>query len=289
MKNELIGNIENRIFNLRGFRVMIDRDLAELYGVETKVLNQAIKRNIERFPETFRFQLIAIELIKLVAFCDRLEILKHSSVLPFVFTEQGVAMLSAVLKSETAVKISIQIMSSFVEMRKIVSENNLIISRMDKLENKQFESDEKFERIFKALENKDTIPDKGIFFDGQVFDAYSFISDLIRKAEKSLFIIDNYIDDSVLTLLSKRKNGVKVILFTKSINKQLHLDLEKYNSQYETIEIKLLANSHDRFILIDENELYHIGASIKDLGKKWFAFSKMNTESFSLMNQLKSA
>ena len=162
--------IENRIFNLRGMQVMIDRDLAELYGVETKVLNQAVKRNIERFPPQFRLQLIDNDLSELVTICDRFEKLKHSSSLPYAFTEQGVAMLSAVLKSGTAVKVSIQIIQTFVEMRKFISNNALIFERLDKLEKAKIKTDQKFENIFKALENKDIKPDKGIFFDGQVFD-----------------------------------------------------------------------------------------------------------------------
>lgn len=162
--------IENRIFNLRGMQVMIDRDLAELYGVETKVLNQAVKRNIERFPPQFRLQLIDNDLSELVTICDRFEKLKHSSNLPYAFTEQGVAMLSAVLKSGTAVKVSIQIIQTFVEMRKFISNNALIFERLDKLEKAKIETDQKVEHIFKTLENKDIKPDKGIFFDGQVFD-----------------------------------------------------------------------------------------------------------------------
>ncbi len=260
--------IENRIFNLRGMQVMIDRDLSELYGVETKVLNQAVKRNIERFPPQFRLQLTDNDLSELVTICDRFEKLKHSSSLPYAFTEQGVAMLSAVLKSGTAVKVSIQIIQTFVEMRKFISNNALIFERLDKLEKAKIETDQKFENIFKALENKDIKPDKGIFFDGQVFDAYTFVAGLIRKAEKSIILIDNYVDDTTLTLFSKRKVGTEFKIYTHQINAQLALDIKKFNTQHEVVEVFELKLAHDRFLIIDNTELYHIGASLKDLGKK---------------------
>jgi hypothetical protein len=185
------NELENRIFTIRGKQVMIDRDLAELYSVQTKRINEQMKRNLNRFPSHFCFQLSINELNELVAICDRFINLKHSTSLPFAFTEQGVAMLSAVLKSEIAVKISIQIIDTFVEMRKIISENSLIDQRLNKLERKQIDSEIKFEEIFKALENKKLKPDKGIFFDGEIFEAYTFVSDIIRKAEKSIILIDN--------------------------------------------------------------------------------------------------
>ena len=260
--------IENRIFNLRGMQVMIDRDLAELYGVETKRINEQVKRNSERFPSNFCFQLDENERIELVANCDRFEKLKHSSSLPYAFTEQGVAMLSAVLKSETAVKVSIQIMQTFVEMRKFISNNALIFERLDKLEKAKIETDLKFEHIFKALEDKDIKPDKGIFFDGQIFDAYTFVADLVRQAKKSIVLIDNYVDDTILTLFSKRKAGTEFKIYTHQISKQLALDIKKFNAQHEAIEVLELKLAHDRFLIIDNTELYHIGASLKDLGKK---------------------
>lgn len=287
--NELIisqQEVENRIFTFRGIQVMIDRDLAEMYGVENKRLNEQVKRNIERFPDSFRFQLSDNELIELVANCDRFKTLKHSSTLPYAFTEQGIAMLSAVIRSNVAVKISINIMNAFVAMRRTIAQNSLSDLRINKLEHKQLETDEKFERIFKALESKDTIPEKGIFFEGQVFDAYHFVADLIRQAKKNIVLIDNYIDDTTLTLLSKRNENVTVTIYTKNINKQLKLDLEKFNNQYSPIAIKELSTAHDRFLLIDDIIMYHIGASLKDLGKKWFAFSKMDTHSLAIVNKL---
>lgn len=281
MKNTdilLSKEIENRIFSIRGNQVMIDTDLAEMYGVETKVLNQAVKRNFDRFPINFRLQLLDYEKNELVTNCDRFEKLKHSSTLPYAFTEQGVAMLSAVLKSETAVKVSIQIINTFVEMRKMLTNNAGLFQRMDKVELKQIEIDRKFEQIFKALENRTDVPEKGLFYNGQIFDAYCFVSDLIRKAQISIVLVDNYIDDTVFTLFTKRNRNVKVSFYTKSKTKQLVLDLEKHNAQYEMIEVFELNDAHDRFIIIDGVELYHLGASLKDLGKKWFAFSKMDTE-----------
>ncbi len=279
--------IENRIFTLRSVQVMIDKDLAEMYNVETKVLNQAVKRNLERFPELFRFQLTESEKNELVTNCDRFKNLKHASTLPYAFTEQGVAMLSAVLRSDTAVRVSIQIINAFVEMRKLLMTNETLFHRIDKMELKQIESDQKFEQIFKALENKAKQPNTGIFFDGQVFDAYVFIADLVRKARKSIILVDNYVDETILTLFAKRKKGVQLTIFTKEINKELELDIKKHNAQYDAVTVKVLKQSHDRFLIIDETELYHIGASLKDLGKKWFAFSKMDAETINLLEKLK--
>lgn len=290
------NEVENRIFNCRGLQVMIDSDLAEMYGVETKVLNQAVKRNIERFPDSFRFQLSEIEYHQ----CSRSQIVtlnidgqnskpkrgQNLKYLPYAFTEQGVAMLSAVLRSQTAINVSIQVMNAFVNMRKTIAETGITDLRINKLEVKQLETDEKFEQIFKALENKSLAPEKGVFFDGQIFDAYHFVAELIRAAKQSIVLIDNYIDDTTLTLLSKRNNSATANIYTKNISKALQLDLEKFNTQYKPIEIKELTTAHDRFLLIDHTTMYHIGASLKDLGKKWFAFSKMDTESLVILNKL---
>jgi len=308
-KNNLVvrHEIENRIYAIRGVQVMLDSHLAELYDVDTKVLNQSVKRNLERFPESYRFQLTRqeFEILKpqiarsgsfnssrsqIVTLNDsdrnktkRGQNLKY---LPFAFTEQGVAMLSAVLRSETAVKVSIQIINAFVEMRKILTNNAGLLQRMDKVETKLMENDARFERVFKALESGDKTPLQGVFFDGQIFDAYTFVANLVRKANTSIILIDNYIDDTVLTLFSKRKKGVSVTIFTKTINKQMALDVEKFNNQYDTLRIKELKQSHDRFLILDEKELYHIGASLKDLGKKWFAFSKMDSLCVEVLHKL---
>ena len=284
------NELENRILTIRGKQVMIDRDLAELFQVETKQLNRATKRNLDRFPERFMFQLTELEVQNLrcqIGTSSLKNFHGGSRYLPYAFKEHGVTMLPSVLNSKTAINISIQIIDTFVEMRKIISENSLIDQRLNKLERKQIDCEIKFEEIFKALENKDLKPDKGIFFDGEIFDAYTFVSDIIRKAEKSIILIDNYIDDSVLTLFCKRKKGVKITIYTKVIDKQLQLDIAKFNTQYPTIEAKFLKDSHDRFLIIDETELYHIGASLKDLGKKWFAFSKMDSESWKVLSKLK--
>ena len=286
-ENKIIAydNIKNMIFTFCGLQIMIDRDLAELYNVPTKRLNEQVKRNIKRFPDSFRFQLTSNEKNELVANCDRFEKLKHSSVNPYAFTEQGVAMLSAVLHSQTAIEVSIKIMEAFVDMRKLILNNATIFQRLDKIEQKQIENDSKFEQLFKALENKSLKQKQGIFFDGQIFDAYEFVSDLIKNSKKSIVLIDNYVDETVLTLFSKNQN-INVKIFTKSIKKQLKLDLEKYNSQYKPIELKKFDRAHDRFMIIDDKEVYHFGASLKDLGKKWFAFSKFDMEAIEILGKL---
>jgi hypothetical protein len=295
-----IENIQSMIFTIRGVQVMLDSDLAKIYGVETKVFNQAVKRNIERFPIEFRFQLTEVENNELVANCDRLMNLRSQSVtskghggrryLPYVFTEQGVSMLSAVLRSETAVKVSIKIINAFVEMRRFIQNNAQVFARLDSVERRQIafesETEKNFEQIFQALEKTEKMPKQGIFFDGQVYDAYAFVCDLIRSAKKSLILIDNYIDDSVLTLLSKRKKGVSAIIHTKSISRQLALDLKKHNQQYPPITIKTFKNAHDRFLIIDKSEVYHFGASLKDLGKRWFAFSCFETGAVDMLKKL---
>jgi hypothetical protein len=291
MNNELTitkQQIENRIFTIRGNQVMIDRDLAEMYQVETKVLNQAVKRNIERFPQQFRFQLTDNEKMELVTNCDRFESLKHSSINPYAFTEQGVAMLSAVLRSDTAIKVSIQIINAFVEMRKLISNHYGLLQRMEGFERKLIETDHKFEQIFKALENKDAIPSQGVFFDGQIFDAYELTSKIIRSAKKSIVLVDNYIDENTLTHLAKKEKGVNVHLLIKSISNQLQLDIQKANNQYGNFTALTFTQSHDRFLIIDNKEVYHLGASLKDLGKKWFAFSKLETKSVEgIINEIK--
>jgi len=284
MENKLIitsKEIENQIYTVRGQQVMLDSDLASIYQVETKVFNQAVKRNAERFPENFRFQLAQQEFDTINL---RSQIVTSSlnyggrRYLPYVFTEQGIAMLASVLRSTVAIKVSIEIMNAFVEMRRMLMSNASLFHRLDKIELKQLEADQKFEEIFKALESDKLHSEKGIFYNGQIFDAYTFVSDIIRSAESSIILLDNYVDDTVLTLLGKRNNNVTATIYTKNISNQLRLDLQRYNSQYPRIEIKVFSDAHDRFLIIDDVELYHIGASLKDLGKKWFAFSRMDIE-----------
>ena len=284
--------IENMILSIRGAQVMIDRDLALLYGVETKVLNQAVKRNIERFPERFRFQLSKNETDELVTNCDRLRNLKHSSTLPHVFTEQGVAMLSSVLNSPTAIEVSIQIMDAFVALRHFVLANGEVFQRIEIIEHHQLElathladTDHRLDEVFKRLDDGSVRPTQGIFFDGQIFDAYTFVSDLVRSAKSRIILFDNYVDDTVLTLLDKRADGVSAQIYTRNITQQLALDLQRYNAQYRPIDIDTFQNAHNRFLCIDDT-VYHIGASLKDLGKKWFAFSRMEVGTDGLLGKL---
>lgn len=266
--------IERLILSIRGKQVMVDRDLAELYGVGTKRLNEQVKRNIERFPESFRFQLNDSEKLELVANCDRFNALKHSSVNPFVFTEQGVAMLSAVLKSETAIHTSIRIIEAFVTMRNFLLNNASIFQRMERIELKQLRTDEKVDAILDRLNNEPR-PEEGIFFEGQIFDAYVLITKLIREAQHRIIIIDNYIDETVLLQLAKRKSGVTVDIYDGKISDQLKQDVQRHNAQYPGVTLHKYTKAHDRFLVIDET-VYHIGHSLKDLGKKLFAFSKMD-------------
>ncbi|TLD40680.1 MAG: putative DNA-binding protein in cluster with Type I restriction-modification system [Candidatus Jettenia ecosi] len=279
--------IENRIYIIRGVQVMLDRDLAKLYQTETRTLKQTVKRNLDRFPDDFMFELTDNDMDDMVSQSVIPSKSYFGGAKPFAFTEHGVAMLSSVIRTPVAIEISLRIIRAFVEMRKMILSNAALFQRIDRLELKQTEVDRKFEQIFRALESKSKEPEKGIFFDGQVFDAYVFVSGLIKQAEKTLVLIDNYVDESVLMLLAKRAKGIKATLYTKQISQQLEADLKKHNAQYPAIEVKILTNSHDRFLMIDDKELYHIGASLKDLGKKWFAFSKMNSLTNEVMNKLK--
>ena len=284
--------IENMIMNIRGKQVMLDRDLAELYGVSTKVLNQAVKRNLDRFPEHFRFQLNEIETSELVTNCDRLQILKHSSSYPFAFTEQGVAMLSTVLRSDRAIRVSIRIIDAFVAMRQFIGSHAQMFQRLEIMEQNQLalathlsNNDNKLEELFKRLEDGSIHPTQGIFYDGQIFDAYTFVNDRIREAKKSIVLIDNYVDDSVLTMLDKRDKGVQATIYTQPITPQLKLDIKRHNAQYAPITVKTFTRAHDRFLCIDDT-VYHIGASLKDLGKRWFAFSKMEITAKELLENI---
>lgn len=268
---------------------MLDYDLAELYGVEVKRLNEQVKRNINRFPKRFRFQLTKQELENLKSqFATSSRVLQHGGKrkLSYAFTEQGVSMLSAVLKSETAINVSIQIMDAFVYMRKFIANNASIFQRLDKVEQKQLITDTKLDKVLNAIELKEITPKQGIFYNGQIFDAYKLVADIIRTAKKSIIVIDNYIDDTTLQLFTKRKSTVNVVLYTKNISKTLKQDLEKYNAQYLKIEVLKLQTSHDRFMIIDSKNVYHFGASLKDLGKKWFAFSKLELDAKEIIEKL---
>jgi len=280
-------NIQKKIFTIRGKQVMLDRDLAKLYDVETRVLKQAVKRNIERFPVDFMFKLNENEINYMVSQSVIPSKQLLGGAIPYVFTEQGVSMLSAVLKSDKAINVSIKVIRAFVEMKKFIVNNAALFQRLDKIELKQTETDQKFEQIFKALEDKSVKPKQKIFYDSQIFDAYTFVSDLICSAKISVILIDNYIDDTVLTLFTKRNKNVTAKIYTKTINKQLALDLKKHNSQYPEIKIKELKKAHDRFLIIDEKTIYHFGASLKDLGKKLFAFSKFDVQAVEMLREIK--
>lgn len=275
-------NIESLIIILRGQQTLLDRDLAMLYGVETRRLNEQVQRNIERFPEDFMFQLTQEEFENWKSqFATSNSIKMGARKKPYAFTRNGIAMLSSVLRSQTAVDVNISIMRAFTATQQFFAANAQMFQRIEVIEYNQLtlaarqqETDKKMEQIFTRLDDEGKIPTQGIFFDGQIFDAYTFVSDLIRSAKKRVVLFDNYADDTVLTMLDKRKKKVSATIYTQEIKKQLSLDLAKHNAQYQPIEVKEFGKVHDRFLCID-NTVYHIGASLKDLGKRWFAFTKM--------------
>ena len=269
--------IQSMIYTFRGRQVMIDRDLAYLYNVETKALNQAVKRNISRFPESFRFQISDDEKDELVTNCDRFETLKHSSSNPYVYTEQGIAMLSAVLRSDVAVEVSVKIMNSFVEMRKFLLSNREMFARLDRVELKQLETDKKLEEVFDYIATTKEVKQK-IFFNGQIYDAFSLMVELVEKAGTELILIDNYVDINTLNILSKKKDGVNVLIVTSGNGNLTEKDIAKFNSQYPKLTVKISKDFHDRFLIIDRKEVYHIGASIKDAGKKSFGITKLEEQ-----------
>lgn len=283
------NKVESLIRVIRGQQVMLDRDLAELYGVETRRLNEQVKRNIERFPEDFMFQLTKEEFENWKSqFATSNSIVMGARKRSYAFTEQGVAMLSGVLKSPTAVEVNIRIMRAFVSMRHFMANNAAIFQRLETIEFNQLESnkvqakilahqevqDHRIDEIFRRLDEGMYKPKQGIFFDNQIYDAYSFVSELVKGAKQRIILIDNYVDESVLTLLDKRGENVSAAIYTQQVSRQLRLDVDRHNSQYPPIEVDAFRRSHDRFLCIDDT-VYHVGASIKDLGKKWFAFSKM--------------
>jgi hypothetical protein len=273
--------IKDKIHTIRGMQIILDKDLAEMYEVETRALKQAVNRNKNKFPGDFMFKLNKQEVDFMLSQSVIPSKMHLGGASPYAFTEHGVSMLSSVLNSNKSIEINIKIIREFIAMRKFISKNAELFIRLDKVDNKLVEHDKKFDKVFDALDLKD--PEQGVFFDGQIFDAYHFVSNLIRKAKKRIILIDNYIDDSVLILFSK--NNIEITIYTK-INKRLLLDVEKFNSQYKKIILKDFHKSHDRFLIID-NCIYPLGASLKDLGKKWFAFSKLSKKSFGLLEKLK--
>lgn len=280
------ADIENRIYVIRNQQVMLDRDLAELYGVQTKALNQAVKRNIGRFPERFRFQLSEYETSELVTICDRLKPLKHSTTLPHVFTEQGVAMLASVLTSKTAVDVSVQIMDAFVAMRRFMLNNAQIFVELEAikkhlLENdlRQLENDKKIEHLLSIMDRYRLEEKQGIFFQGQIFDAYAKFESFIHGAQEEIILIDQYVDLGVLERLAKKRIGVNVTIITNHRTPLTPQDVQHFNAQYPMLTVQYSSAIHDRFLIIDHTILYHIGASLKDLGKKCFAFEIMDDAS----------
>ena len=302
-----VEQIENLIHVIRGKQVMLDRDLARLYGVETRVLNQAVQRNIERFPEDFMFQLTKDENENMSSqfvttskdatnmssqFVTTSPQKRPKSALPYAFTENGIAMLSGVLRSPMAIATNIHIMRAFNAMRHFIGSHAQVFQRIEVLERTQLslvafkeETNRNFEEVFRRLDDNSEKPEKGIFYDGQIFDAYSFINERIREAKKRIILIDNYVDDSVLTMLDKRDKGVDAVVYTKNISRQLSLDFEKHNAQYSPIEVKQFDRAHDRFLCIDDT-VYLIGASLKDLGKKWFGFVKLEQPTDELLSKM---
>lgn len=302
----LTTDIENLIRSIRGKQVMLDRDLSMLYGVETKALNQAVKRNISRFPEDFMFQLtkeendiLRSQLVTIetentirsqIATIDKRG--RHVKYLPYAFTENGIAMLSSVLRSQQAIETNILIMRAFSAMRHFIGANAQIFQRMEIMEQNQLaitahiaNTDNKLEEVLRRLNDGSVRPLQGIFFDGQIFDAYTFVADLLRSAKTRIVLFDNYIDESVLNLLDKRSAGVTAIVYTKLIDAHLLTDIARHDAQYPHIDIVEFQKSHDRFLCID-NTVYHIGASLKDLGKRWFAFSRMEITTDKLLSKL---
>lgn len=284
----IVDSIESKILNIRGKQVMLDRDLAVLYGVETKVLNQAVKRNIERFPERFRFQLTEFETDKLVTNCDRFRNLKHSSTFPYAFTEQGVSMLATVLKSDTAVAISIAIMDAFVALRRFMSANAGLFQRMESLERHQLETDQKIDHVLNCLE-EGTLKEKAhIFSAGQIFEAKAFISELISKADVRIVLIDGYVKAETLELLDARKDGVQAEIYTYSVGAALHNLEIQYNNEYPNKPLvirKWQKEQHDRWLIIDD-ELWHCGASLKDAGEKTFGIDPIGLDVRMILSQV---
>lgn len=278
-KEFTIEEIKNLIFTIRGKQVMLDSDVANMYQCETKYVNRVVKRNIERFPEEFCFQLDENEFNSLrcqfVTASKSIDSkFRNKKYLPYAFTEQGIAMLSVLLKSDVAVKVSVNIMKAFVEMRKFLMINGQVFDRLTNIEYKLLEQDKKINEVFNQLQNEENVKQR-IFFQGQIYDAYSLMIDIIRKANTKLTIIDNYIDDSLLKMLTKKKNNVIVTILTSNKSNIQNIDIEKFNKEYPILKVLRTNKFYDRFMIIDDTEMYHLGASIKDLGKKCFGINRM--------------
>ncbi|ASS40978.1 DNA-binding protein [Eubacterium minutum ATCC 700079] len=283
--------IQNMIYTIRGKQVMVDSDLATLYQVTTKRLNEQVRRNKNRFPSEFMFRLTAEEYEYLRSQnATSSEENAHGGrrYMPYVFTEQGIAMLSAVLKSDVAVEVSIKIMNSFVEMRRFLLSNKEMFARLDRVELKQLETDKKLEEVFNYIATNTEVK-QNVFFDGQIYDAFSFIVELIKKAKKEIILIDNYVDVNTLNILCKKNQGVDAVIATAGKGNLSAKDITKFNAQYPELSVKTTTDFHDRFLVIDKIEVYHIGASIKDAGKKSFGITKIEDEDLvnSLVNKVR--
>ena len=269
--------IQNLIYTIRGKQVMVDSDLATLYQVTTKRLNEQVRRNKNRFPSEFMFRLTAEEYEYLRSQnATSSEDNAHGGrrYMPYVFTEQGIAMLSAVLKSDIAVEVSVKIMNSFVEMRNFLLSNREMFARLDRVELKQLETDKKLEKVFNYIATNTEVK-QNIFFDGQIYDAFSFIVGLVKKAKKEIILIDNYVDVNTLNILCKKNKGVDVVITTEGKGNLSTKDITKFNAQYQKLSVKTNTDFHDRFLIVDKTEVYHIGVLIKDAGKKSFGITKI--------------
>ena len=276
-------DIKRRIFIIRGRQVMLDKDLAELYGYEVKNLNRQVKRNIRRFPKDFMFQLTQNEMD--ILRCQNVTTSVKSRTLPYAFTEQGIYMLATVLRGELAETQSIFIMRAFREMRHFVANNAALFDRISKVELKQLETDKKFDQLFEYI-GEHTETNQKLFFDGQIYDAFSLLIELIQKADQEIILIDGYVDVSTLNVLAKKKSGVAVTIYTFKKTKLTVQDVAAFNAQYPQLEVKYTSVFHDRFLILDGKTVYHIGASLKDAGKKCFAVSLMKDAGPELMKKL---
>lgn len=272
------ATIKNLIYVIRGQQVMLDSELAELYQVETKVFNQAVKRNMERFPKEFCFQLTREEYNSLRSQIVTSKGKGGRRYLPYVFTEQGIAMLSAVLRSDVAIQVSIRIMNTFVEMRRFMANSSLVLNRINEVEVKQLiyqkDADEKFDKIFTYISEHEEVSQK-IFFEGQIYDAFSLLTELIAEAKKEIVLIDNYVDVETLNILAKKQENVKVQIYTVKRTRLSQADINNFNQQYPALGVDYTEEFHDRFLIIDGTLAYHVGASLKDAGKKCFAINRI--------------
>ena len=279
MENEISileeNSIRSKIHVIRGMQVMLDFDLAQIYGYETKRFNEQVKNNIERFDEDFRFQLTDEEYENLRS--------KFSTsswggarYKPYAFTEQGIYMLMTVLKGELAVTQSKLLIRTFKEMKHFIQNNSHVFAELDNIRKHLFESDKKIDELFSLMGKYNIKDEQGLYFQGQIFDAYAKFETFIAQAKKEIILIDNYVDLSILQRLAKKTKGVNVTIYTDPKTKLAPLDVQTFNTQYPTLILNFTTKAHDRFLIIDQKIMYHIGASLKDLGKKHFAFSVLD-------------